>query len=98
MTAITLKVNEAVAQKFETFAQTRGLEPEAAFELLLEKEDTTAGAYHLYETDEPIPEAFLGDVLEGWAQATRKEGIPADEYFAMRREERKKRNGVSTSA
>jgi hypothetical protein len=94
MTAITLKVNEALAQKFETFAQTRGLEPEVAFELLLDTKDSHESAYCIYETDEPIPDSFWEEIEEGLAQVARGEGMPAEEYFAQRREERKKRDAA----
>jgi predicted transcriptional regulator len=99
MTAITItvKVSEELAHKLETMpdrdefvsvALTEKIKSDHA--KMLEEE------YGIYETDEPVPDDFWKDIEEGLAQVARGEYMPADEYFAQRREERKKRDGVLT--
>jgi hypothetical protein len=81
MSTITLNLKDTVANDFQCFAQTHGLQPEEALEFLL-----NTGV--LLDNDEPIPEEHLDDIMEGWAEATRREGMDLEDFIALRRVER----------
>jgi hypothetical protein len=81
---MTLVLKPEIEQKFRSFAQTRGLKPEEAFEVLLEQGDADEE-----DVDDIVPDSHVEHIMRGIASIQNgEEGIELNEYIALRRAEK----------
>jgi hypothetical protein len=98
MTAITItvKVSEELAHQLEIVTDIDQFASGAfAAKIKVDRVKMLEEEYCMYEAEgDTIPNDHWKHIEEWLAQVTRGE-LPADEYFAQRREERKKRAGLA---
>ena len=91
---MTLLLKPEIEKRFQSFAQTRGLKPEEALEMLLEQGQD---GYEEDEVGDIVPEEHVAGIMRGIASIQNgEEGIELNDYIALRRaekEEQKKRAG-----
>jgi hypothetical protein len=97
MTAITVtvKVSEELAHQLETVPDMEQFTKDAWAAKVKADHAKMLEEHCMYESDEPITEDDWKHIEEGIAQVQRGDVMPAEEYFAQRREERKKRDAVA---
>jgi predicted transcriptional regulator len=94
MTAITVtvKVSEELAHQLETIPDMEQFTKDAWAAKVKADHAKTLEEHCMYEFEgDTIPEEHLDSVMRGLADLERGDVMPAEEYFAQRREERKKR-------
>jgi hypothetical protein len=79
---MTLVLRPEIERKFQSYAQTRGLKPEEALEVLLEQEAED-------DFGDVVPDSHVVHIMRGIASIQNgEEGIELNDYIALRQREK----------